>query len=257
MSNNVFSNLNADGAERNADNVGKSGFSVYPTNVYEMQIKYAYTGTSMSSKAMSVTIVGNILNYNGSNTNPYSETLWITNKDGLNYSMSKDNKKKLLTGFQTLDDICCLATGKHLSQQGTVDKIIEKYDYDTKSMQKASVPVIEGLIDKKVTVAISQIKDFKRKKFDDGYKTINDFKDSNRIEKVFANDKHLTVNEILNKVESSEFYNTWLEKHKGKVQDRTKDKKPEVILADNNTGSSASPDIPSAEGVPTVDPFGA
>ena len=124
-------------------------------------------------------------------------------------------------------------------------------------MQKASVPVIEGLIDKKVTVAISQIKDFKRKKFDDGYKTINDFKDSNRIEKVFANDKHLTVNEILNKVESSEFYNTWLEKHKGKVQDRTKDKKPEVILADNNTGSSASPDIPSAEGVPTVDPFGA
>lgn len=256
MSNNVFSNLNADNAERNADSVGGSGFSVYPTNVYELQIKYAYTGQSMNSKAMSVTIVGNILNYNGSNSNPYSETLWITNREGNNFSLSKDNKKKLLTGFQTLDDICCLATGKHLAQQSTVDKIIEKYDFESKSMQKASVPVIDGLIDKKVTVAISQIKEFKRKKFDDGYKTINDFKESNRIEKVFSNDKHLSVNEILNKVETPEFYNTWLEKHKGKVQDRTKDKKPEVVMV-SNPDNAGAPDIPPAEGVPTVDPFGA
>lgn len=248
MSNNAFSNLNADGAERNADNIG-SGFSVYPTNVYEMQIKYAYTGTSMSSKAMSVTIVGNILNYNGSNTNPYSETLWITNKDGLNYSMSKDNKKKLLTGFQTLDDICCLATGKHLSQQGTVDKIIEKYDYNTKSMQKASVPVIEGLIDKKVTVAISQIKDFKRKKFDDGYHTISETTEFNEIEKVFHVDKHLTVNEVLKKVEEPAFYTQWLEAKKGKVKDRTKGKSPE--RPDANTSSG----MPSAEPTPVSNPF--
>ena len=163
--------------------------------------------------------------------------------------MSKNGKKVPLPGFVIIEDMCLFATGKSLHEQSTVDKIIEKYDPETSSMQKASVPVVEGLLDKDVLVAISQVKEFKRKKFDDGYHTISETTEFNEIEKVFHVDKHLTANEVLKNVEEPAFYSQWLEAKKGKVKDRTKGKSPE--RPDANTGSG----MPSADPTPVSNPF--
>ena len=116
-------------------------------------------------------------------------------------------------------------------------------------MQKASVPVIEGLLDKDVLVAISQVKEFKRKKFDDGYHTISETTEYNEIDKVFHLDKHLTANEVIKKVEEPAFYTQWLEAKKGKVKDKTKGKTPERPDATTSSG------MPSAEPTPVSNPF--
>ena len=237
---NSFASLTTEGMERQADTLG-GGKTLLPTDVYKLHVKYAYSGESAGG-ALSITVVGSV------NGNDYSETFWVTNKEKKNY-FTKNNKKMLLPGLVIIDDMCLFATGKPLSEQSAVDKIIEKYNPETSSMQKVSVPVIEGLLDKDILVAISQVKEFKRKKFDDGYHTISETTEFNEIEKVFHLDKHLTANEVIKKVEEPAFYTQWLEAKKGKVKDKTKGKSPE--RSDANTGSG----MPSAEPTPVSNPF--
>lgn len=235
-----FASLTTEGKERQADTLG-GGKTLLPTDVYKLHVKYAYLGES-SGGALSITVVGSV------NGGDYSETFWITNKEKKNYFI-KNGKELLLPGLVIIDDMCLFATGKPLSEQSTVDKIIEKYDPETSSMQKASVPVVEGLLDKDVLVAISQVKEFKRKKFDDGYHTISETTEFNEIEKVFHVDKHLTANEVIKKVEEPAFYTQWLEAKKGKVKDKTKGKSPERPDASTSSG------MPSAEAAPVSNPF--
>ena len=238
---NAFASFTTEGMERQADTLG-GGKILLPTDVYKLHIKYAYLGES-SGGALSITVVGKV------NDTDYSETFWITNKEKKHYYMSKNNKKVPLPGFVIIEDMCLFATGKALAQQATVDKIIEKYDPETSSMQKASVPVVEGLLDKDVLVAITQVKEFKRKKFDDGYHTISETTEFNEIEKVFHLDKHLTANEVLKNVEQPAFYTQRLEAKKRIVRDKTKGKSPE--RPDANTGSG----MPSAEPTAVSNPF--
>lgn len=238
----AFDNLTNDGLERQGDSLG-SGRQVFPSDIYDMKIKYAYAGKS-SGGAMSVTVVGNLLTANNAE---YSETFYITNKQGQNF-FEKNDKKIPLPGFTVIDDMCCFGDKKHLSQQSTEDKIIEKYDAEAKGMVQVSVPVITGLTNKTVTVAIRQIKEYKRKKFDDGYKTVADTIEINQIDKVFDNTTHKTANEMIDKKETAEFYNTWLKANKGIIKDKTKGKLPEVTETSDSSSSSA----PSA---PAVDPF--
>ena len=238
---NAFASFTTEGMERQADTLG-GGKILLPTDVYKLHIKYAYLGES-SGGALSITVVGKV------NDTDYSETFWITNKEKKHYYMSKNGKKVPLPGFVIIEDMCLFATGKSLHEQSTVDKIIEKYDPETSSMQKASVPVVEGLLDKDVLVAISQVKEFKRKKFDDGYHTISETTEFNEIEKVFHLDKHLTANEVIKKVDEPAFYTQWLEAKKGKVKDKTKGKSPERPDASTSSG------MPSAEATPVSNPF--
>lgn len=238
---NAFASFTTEGMERQADTLG-GGKTLLPTDVYKLHVKHAYLGES-SGGALSITVVGSI------NGGDYSETFWITNKEKKHTYMTKNGKMAPLPRFVIIDDMCLFATGKSLSEQSTVDKIIEKYDPETSSMQKASVPVVEGLLDKDVLVAITQVKEFKRKKFDDGYHTISETTEFNEIEKVFHLDKHLTANEVLKKVEEPAFYTQWLEAKKGKVKDKTKGKTPERPDASTSSG------MPSAEATPVSNPF--
>ena len=194
---NALASLTTEGMERQADTLG-GGKVLLPTDIYKLHVKYAYLGES-SGGALSITVVGSV------NGGDYSETFWITNKEKKQYYMSKNGKKVPLPGFTIIEDMCLFATGKSLSQQNTIDKIIEKYDPETSSMQKASVPVVEGLLDKDVLVAISQVKEFKRKKFDDGYHTISETTGYSGIGRVVRLDKELTADEVLEDVEEPAF----------------------------------------------------
>lgn len=242
MSNNAFAAYTTEGMERqkDEDTLGHSKSNVLPSDIYKLHVKYAYQGESAKG-AISITVVGTI------NGDAYSETFWVVGKNKKNYS-EKNDKKIPLPGFTIIDDMCLFATGKPLAQQTTSDKIIEKYDYASQSTQKVSVPVIDGLIDKDVLVAISQVKEYKSKKFDDGYHTIDKIFEHNEIEKVFHLDKHLTVNEIINKVEEPAFYDKWIEAKKGKVKDKTKGKQPERVESDSTTSTEA-------DSAPVANPF--
>lgn len=238
----AFDNLTNEGLERQGDTLG-SGRQVFPSDIYDMKIKYAYAGKS-NGGAMFVTVVGNLLTANNAE---YQETFYITNKQGSN-SFEKNGKRFPLPGFTVIDDMCCFGDKKHLSQQSTEDKIIERYDNEAKGMVQVSVPVITGLSGKTVTVAIRQIKEYKRKKFDTGYKTIADTIEINQIDKVFDNTTHKTANEMIDKKDKAEFYDTWLKANKGIIKDKTKGKLPEVTESSDSAESSAT-------STPAVDPF--
>lgn len=236
----AFGNLTTDGLERQEDSLG-SGRQVFPSDIYDMKIKYAYSGKS-SGGAMSVTVVGELTSANNAE---YQETFYITNKQGQNF-FEQNGKKLPLPGFTIINDLCLFGTSKPLAQQSTEDKIIEKYDPEVKGMTQVSVPVITALTNQTVSVAIRQIKDYKRKKFDSGYKTVNETVEFNGIEKVFNKDNHRTSNEVIEHKDAT-FYNSWLKKRKNDIKDKTKGKLPEV----NESGDS----MPKAEAVPKVNPF--
>ena len=82
----------------------------------------------------------------------YRETFWITNKNGDNFFIDKnDAKKKVpLPGFTIIDDLCLVSTNKPLAQQPAEDKVMNIYDVEAKEMPK-SVPMLVNLIGKQVT----------------------------------------------------------------------------------------------------------
>ena len=99
----LFSNLKTDGVEKSEDRVG--GYSSLATGIYNGVIKTAYAGQS-DGGARNVTLVIDIKG------TEYRETIYITNKAGDNFYADKQdpNKKVLMPGYSTVDDICMFTT---------------------------------------------------------------------------------------------------------------------------------------------------
>ena len=114
----MFGNLTTDGLQESQDRLG--GISVFNTDIYIGTIKALYAGKSTGG-ATSVTLIADL------NGKEYTETLYVTNKDGQNWFANKqDNTKKVpLPGFTVVDDICLIATGEPLASQETEEKVIK------------------------------------------------------------------------------------------------------------------------------------
>ena len=217
MTDNSFGDMTSDGLEATKDTLG--GFRIYDTDVYDFTIKMAYAGKSATSNARSITFH---LEDEASGSE-YRETIWISNKEGLNYKLDeKDPKKKIpQIGFVTVDELCLLATEKPLSAQITEEKIIPLYDFDAQKELPKPVYVVTSLLGQKIKAAVERTKKFKQAKDASGnFVDTKDTKEENQIQKIFHHESKKTVNEYREGKEAS-FHDQWLAKNKSKTNDRT------------------------------------
>ncbi len=209
----IFGKLNNDGLEEAQDRLG--GYQALDTDLYTGTIKMAYAGQSAAG-AQSITFLVNL-----ESGQEYRETVYVTNRKGENFYLNKnDNSKKVpLPGFTTADDICLCTAGTPLSEQNTEEKMVNVYDSEQRKEVPKAVPVLIDLLGQKITLGILNLLENKSEKNGDEYVPIADTRTSNVIDKVFHTETRLTTAEARNG-KPAEFIDKWLERNKGKQQDR-------------------------------------
>lgn len=209
---NIFGNMTRDGLEDSKDVLG-GGFT-FPSNVYDGIIKLAYAGKSQTSNAQSVTVHVDI------DGKEYRETLWITNKDGVNSYPDKKDPKKLhpLPGFVTVDDLCLLSTGMPLASQTTEEKTVMLYDFEQQKDMPKNVHVITSILGFPITLGIiEEIVDKTKKNDHTGqYEPTGETRSQNIIDKVFHTESRKTTIELREGRPQAIFYDAWKAKNGGK-----------------------------------------
>ncbi len=211
----LFGNLTTEGLEKAEDRLG--GYAVKPTDIYLAKIKLAYAGQSQGG-ARNVTLVLE------TEQGEYTETVYVTNKNGENFFLNKqDQSKKVpLPGFTLIDDLCLVTTDKPLAQQNGEEKVVKIYDYEQKKEVPKSVPVLVDLLGKEAYFAIVAQTVNKNQKNDSTgeYEPIAETRDENVIEKIFHNPTKMTVVEVKSGAQEAVFFHAWLEKNKGNTRDK-------------------------------------
>lgn len=240
----MFGNLTQDGLEEAGDRIGGGG--VVDSGVYDGTVKLAYAGKAQSSNAQSITIH---LDLGG---REYRETLWITNRNGENFWLDKQDptKKNPLPGFTTIDDLCLLTTGYSLSEQTVEEKVVKLYDFETKKDLPQSVQVLTTLIGKPISAAILKQTVDKNKKDANGvYQPTGETRDENVVDKFFHAETGRTVTEVKQGMATASFKEKWADKNTGTVRNRAKG-------APGNTGTPGAPAAPAANQAPATSIFG-
>lgn len=155
---------------------------------------------------------------------PYKETLYITNREG-STSYKANDKSYLLPGYIHVDNICHFSTGKGILEQETQRKLVKIYDFESQQNKEVERDILVDLIGRKVVLGIRLVKDYKNELINGKYTPVDEIRESNQIDKVFNQDG-FTREEKQEGKEKPEFLDKWESSYKGKVQDKTKKKKP-------------------------------
>jgi hypothetical protein len=228
----IFGNLKSEGLTETEDRLG--GYSPFESGIYTGKIKVAYAGKAASG-AQNITLV---LDFGG---REYRETVYITNRNGENWFLNKDDKSKKvpLPGFTTIDDICLVTTGKPLADQIGEDKTVKVYDPEAKKELPKSVPVLTELLGQELSVGILKNQENKSEKNSAGeYVPTAEVRFTNTIEKVFHTETKMTVAEARQGVEKPAFWDAWEERNKGQTRDRR-------TIKDGQGGTSGRPGAPA------------
>lgn len=210
----IFNNLTTEGLEEAKDNLG--GYVALETDAYTAKITMAYAGQAASG-ARSVTIKAKI------GEKDYSETIYVTNKDGQNFFLNKDDKTKKvpLPGFTTINDICLVATGSPLADQPTEEKLVNQWDKDARREMPKAAHVLVDLIGKEVGLGILNSLVDVNEKVGNEYVPTGKTRNENNIEKVYDLETRMTVVEAMNGMQAGVFMDSWVERNKGQVRDKT------------------------------------
>lgn len=237
----MFGNLTTDGLQESQDRLG--GISVFSTDIYIGTVKALYAGKSTGG-ATSVTLIADL------NGKEYTETLYVTNKDGQNWFANKqDNTKKVpLPGFTVVDDICLIATGEPLATQETEEKVIKVWDSEAKKEMPKSVPMIIAALGKPIALGIQKTLANKQTKVGTEYVANAETREENHIDKVYHPEMKLTVAEARAGQDVAQFWDAWLLKNKDQVRDKR-------TIKDGEVGSSGAPSkTPPKPNAPAVQP---
>lgn len=231
----LFNNLTSDGLETTGDSLG--GFSAVNSDIYTGKIKSFYAGKSAGG-ANSLTLE---LALPGGRS--YRETVYMTNKQGQNFFLNKqDNSKKVpLPGFTIINDIALCTLGVPLAELAFEDKVLNIWDSEAGKEMPKSVPVAIDILGQEITVAIHKNLEDKTVKQGDSYVPTGDSKEVNVIDKVFNTATKMTVAEAMAGEKTPQFHDAWLERNKDKVRDKTSKN-------DNTVGAGAAgrPGVPTA-----------
>lgn len=237
----MFANLTTDGLQESQDRLG--GISVFNTDIYIGVIKALYAGKS-SGGATSVTLIADL------NGKEYTETMYITNKNGQNWFPNKQDptKKVPLPGFTVVDDICLIATGEPLAAQETEEKVIKVWDSEAKKEMPKSVPMITAALGKPIALGIQKTLANKQTKVGTEYVPIAETREENHIDKVYHPEMKLTVAEARAGQDVAQFWDAWLLKNKDQVRDKR-------TIKDGEAGNSGAPSkAPPKPGTPAAQP---
>lgn len=236
----MFGNLTTDGLQESQDRLG--GISVFNTDIYIGTVKALYAGKS-SGGATSVTLIADL------NGKEYTETLYVTNKDGQNWFANKqDNTKKVpLPGFTVVDDICLIATGEPLAAQETEEKVVKVWDSEAKKEMPKSVPMIIAALGKPIALGIQKTLANKQTKVGTEYVANAETREENHIDKVYHPEMKLTVAEARAGQDVAQFWDAWLLKNKDQVRDKRTIKDGEVGSSGAPTKAAPKPGTPAGQ----------
>ena len=223
-----------------------SGRTLLESGVYTAVLKLAYL-TKATTGSVALNLVADI---NGAE---YKETLYITNKAGENFYISKDaaKEKRFLAGFLHADAIALLTSGKSILELPTEKKIVKIYNFQAKADMPTEVEVLTDLVGKEVQLGILKTLEFKTVKQGEGddvkYVETSETQQTNSIEKVFHAAHGKTVAECRAQAASATFIDEWKTAWTAKLRDKTAGKTPNG----GNTGSAGSPASGSAAPIST------
>lgn len=220
----LFDNVKrATNAQEVQDRVG-GGFQPIKSGVYKAAIKQMYAKPSKSG-AIGVTIEYEIRPQQG-NPRKFTETYYVTNKNGENFYIDKDGQQQYLPGFSHVNDMCLGLTGKtmfELNDEGKLElKNIKVYNFTTKKDEIEQLPTFVPLLDKELALAILERHENKTKQVNGAYVPVNEKRIVNVVEKVLLlkDGVPFTHLEVKAGVNEPKFVTEWLEAWKDKVDDR-------------------------------------
>lgn len=239
---NIFSSAKSVKTDKVEDDfVGGGG--VLDTDIYSGSIKYMYLGKAANSDARSVTISVTL-----KGNKEVRETIWMTNRDGdVTYKDKRSGEMKNLPGFNQVNALCMMLTGKEIGELETEEKVLNLYDFEAKKEVPQSVECFTDLHGVDLQVAVQRVTVDKEKKDDNGkYQPTGETRDQNEFVKFFPADKRVTMSEIANFISSmgsdldevmadgdldkaiarmddeGPYAKTWLEKNQGQTYNKAK-----------------------------------
>jgi len=187
--------------------------------------------------------------------NKVSTVFWITSGDAkgnLPYYLDKEGKKNYLPGFLQINALCEMVTGKSVNALDTEEKVIKKFDYESKSEVPTKVDMIMDLVGAVVNAGVVRQTVSKKVKTDAGYVATAETRDENEIIKFF-NEDGLSHTELQAKtaVSDAQVMAKWAEKYAGKTLDKT-----EKVAGNAPKAGAPAAAGQSAAAVATDDLFG-
>jgi hypothetical protein len=226
----IFSNVKTDDLEKAEDRVG--GYAPLTADAYKAKITLAFAGES-SGGARNLTIHADL------NGREYRETIYVTSKKGDNFWLNDNNKKVPLPGYTTVNNICLVTTDKPLDEQDSEEKIVKLYDYEERKEMPKSVHVLTELIGKELHLGILNTLENKRVQSGDKWVDGPDEQNVNNIDAVFHDPTLMTVNEATSENPQAMFYQSWVDRNRGKVRDKR-------TIKDGQAGTAGRPGAASA-----------
>lgn len=202
-----------------ADETDSVGSRVLDTDVYRATITSAYIGTA-DSGALSL-----VLQAKTETNDTIKSTLWMTSgkEKGCKNYYEKDGEKHYLPGFLHANSLALLTCGKEISQIETEQKVVKVYSSTAKAEVPTKVEMLMELLGKEVKIGLMKQKVDKTKKNAAGvYEATGETREENEIDKLFRASDDKTTAEIRAQAEEAVFINTWLDKFKGTVKNKSK-----------------------------------
>ena len=188
------------------------------SGVYQGTIKNAFIGKS-SGGATSVSLEVKL-----DSGKTIFETIYVTNREG-NNTYEKDGKHYFLPGFQLINNLAIMTTGKGLFDlaDAVETRSVKLYDYEAKAEVLTDVPAIVPMIGQRVLLAVLEEEKEKQKKNDatGKYEGTGEYSVINSIVKCFDPE---TTQSAVEKADGTEAtaMEAWLKVNKGKVKEAKK-----------------------------------
>ena len=230
----VLANLTTDETIKASKDTVGGGYAPKPSGVYDGVIKVAYLSKSTGGATAVNLIVG-------MGDSEYRETVYITNKEGKNFYIDKnDGAKNYLPGFNTINDIALLTAQRELSQLDTERKVVKLWNTEQAKEVPTEVECITAMHGKPIKLGILEEITFKNVKQGNEYVPSNELRTSNVISKVFHPTNSKTVNECRAKAETAEFIDKWKAKWDGKPNDKTTGKAPQATATPRSAAAPST-----------------
>lgn len=213
--------LPKDVEKQSIERVG-GGFA-WESGVYDAVVKMVYLNQS-ASEAVSWNVI--IVNSDGKELR---EAFWIKSgkAKGNKTYFTKDGKNYPLPGYSLANSMCIAITGEDLDacMKSSEKKTVNIYNVEQKKEVPTERPVVMGLINKPVKVAVHQVIENKMTKGSNGnYESTGETRTVNNC-KFFGNCDGKTAEEIENNTDAVMF-DKWAAKNTGNVIDKSSKSKP-------------------------------
>jgi len=246
---NAFAKLKTASNDSGVEEDFMGGGGVLDTDIYNVKIKTAFIGKASSSEAKNVTL---LMDYKGREVR---SQIWVSNKAGeVTYKDKTSKEDKNLPGFNQINSLCLLVTGKPLGEQDVEELTVKLYDFETKKEIPQAVDCLTALHGEMVNIALQRQTVDKTAKNDatGGYDPTGETRDQNEVVKFFAADKLVTISEVAEFIkslggnfddevengkllkaiskmgdEAGNYADKWLERNKGQTYDKSTGKKGE------------------------------